>query len=80
VAGDARVTPLARGTRVDYVFEIAIHLQLPEAEQWGGRALMRLIEFTTTRVLEGLSEKFPGAVKAAALELEASYAEVRRSA
>ncbi|UCH26194.1 MAG: DUF3809 family protein [Trueperaceae bacterium] len=79
VAGAARVTPLVCGTRVDYAFEISVHLQLPASEKWGGRALVRLIEFTTTRVLEGLSEKFPEAVREAAHSLEDAHAAAYRS-
>lgn len=74
VAGLARVESLAGGSRVSYAFDIAIHLELPEPEQWGGRALLKMIEFTASKVLERVCAKFPVAVKAAARELEATYA------
>lgn len=74
VAGLASVASVAGGSRVSYAFDIAIHVELPEPEQWGGRALLKMIEFTAGKVLERVCAKFPEAVKAAAREVEAAYA------
>lgn len=74
VSGEALVTPLPGGSRVRYDFRIAIHLDLPEPEKWGGRALLKMIEYTAARVLENITASFPAAVKAAARALEAAHA------
>lgn len=77
VAGRAEVTGLEtpgcpNGSRVVYDFDITIHLNLPEPEKWGGRALLKMIHFTAQRVLEKMAEDFPRAVQAAAAETEAA--------
>lgn len=72
VSGEADVAPVAGGSRVRYRFEIAIHLDLPEPEKWGGRALLSMIEFTASKVLERVSARFPEAIRAAAREFEAA--------
>ena len=74
VSGEARVSPQPEGSRVDYRFEIEIHLALPEPERWGGRALTKMIEVTAERVLARISARFPGAVREAAREYEAAFA------
>lgn len=73
VAGRAEVQPLPSGSRVLYDFDITIHLNLPEPEKWGGRALLKMIHFTAQRVLENIAADFPAAVQAAAAETEAAY-------
>lgn len=73
VAGRAEVQPLPSGSRVVYDFDITIHLNLPEPEKWGGRALLKMIHFTAQRVLENIAAAFPEAVQRAAAETEAAY-------
>ena len=73
VAGRADVQPLPTGSRVTYDFDITIHLNLPEPEKWGGRALLKMIHFTAQRVLESIAADFPEAIQAAAAETEAAY-------
>ena len=73
VAGNADVQPLPNGSRVVYNFDITIHLNLPEPEKWGGRALLKMIHFTAQRVLENIAADFPEAVQRAAAETEAAY-------
>ena len=73
VAGEAEVRPRPGGSHVSYHFDITIHLHLPEPERWGGRALLKMIHFTAERVLSAITAEFPGAVQAAAREVEASY-------
>ncbi len=77
VAGRAEVQGLevpglANGSRVVYDFDITIHLNLPEPEKWGGRALLKMVHFTAQRVLENIAADFPKAVQAAAAETEAA--------
>jgi hypothetical protein len=73
VAGDAIVKPLPQGSQVTYHFDITIHLLLPKAEKWGGKALTRMIEFTAKHVLETVTSGFPTAVQDAARERERAY-------
>lgn len=56
-----------------YDFDITIHLNLPEPEKWGGRALLKMIHFTAQRVLESIAADFPEAIQTAATETEAAY-------
>lgn len=74
VAGEAHVDTAPGGSRVTYTFDIAIQLELPEPERWGGRALLKMIEFTAGKVLERVCAQFPEAVQAAAREVEAAHA------
>lgn len=74
VSGEAQVSPQPGGSRVDYRFDIEIHLALPEPERWGGRALTKMIAVTAERVLQRISAQFPSAVGAAAREYEAAFA------
>lgn len=76
VSGEAKVTPLPTGSRVEYRFDIAIHLALPEPDRWGGRALLKMIEYTAATVLERVIARFPDAIQEAARQVEASYAEI----
>lgn len=74
VSGEARVAPLPTGSRLDYRFDIEIHLHLPEPERWGGRALVKMIEVTADQVLRRVSDRFPEAVRASARAYEAACA------
>ena len=74
VAGEAQVDSAPGGSAVEYRFDITIHLKLPTPEKWGGKALVKMIEFTAQRVLENITANFPVAVQAAAQEAEAAYA------
>lgn len=67
VSGGARVSALpSHGSRVEYRFAVTIHLDLPAPEKWGGRALLKMIEFTARSVLEGVMDRFPEAIREAA--------------
>lgn len=74
VSGEARVAPLPNGSRVDYRFHIAIHLDLPEPERWGGKALLKMVEITAQGVLHRVTSRFPAAVREAARAHEATFA------
>ncbi len=71
VDGEAEVDPAPGGSRVRYRFQVRVHLRLPEAERWGGQALLRMIEYTAQTVLERVTAAFPEALGAAAREAEA---------
>lgn len=66
VDGEADVTVVPGGSRVAYRFRVRVHLHLPEPERWGGKALLRMVEFTARSVLERVIAAFPAAVRAAA--------------
>jgi hypothetical protein len=70
VSGEATVVPIPDGCRLDYRFEIEIHLAVPEAERWGGRALLKMIEVTADRVLARVTTAFPDAVRSSARAYE----------
>ena len=74
VAGEAEVTPGLSGSLVAYRFAIAIHLDLPEPERWGGRALTKMIEYTAATVLGRVTSRFPDAVQQAAAEYASAFA------
>lgn len=66
VAGEATVTDLGNVRRLDYEFEVTVHLRLPAAERWGTQALVRMIEFTAGAVLRKVTAQLPEAVAKAA--------------
>lgn len=67
VSGEARVSPAGAGkSRIDYSFDVTVHLRLPTAERWGERALTRMIEFTARTVLTRVVDELPQAVARAA--------------
>jgi len=74
VDGEAEVSPGVTGSRVRYHFKVRVHLQLPDAERWGGQALLRMIEYTAQTVLERVTAAFPQALRAAASDAEAAVA------
>jgi hypothetical protein len=81
VDGEAHVGPGANeGSRVHYRFRVKVHLRLPEAERWGGQALLRMIGYTAQTVLERVTAAFPAAIEAAARELELTPATADRAA
>jgi hypothetical protein len=70
VDGEAEVAPEGSRARVRYRFHVRVHLRLPEAERWGGRALLRMIEYTAQTVLERVTAAFPHALELAARDAE----------
>jgi len=72
VDGDAHVAANpGGGSRVRYRFHVRVHLQLPQAEGWGGQALLRMIGYTAQTVLERVTAAFPAAIEAAARDVGA---------
>ncbi len=67
VSGEARVSPAGQGrARIDYAFDITVHLRLPRAERWGERALTRMIEYTARTVLTQVAAELRSSVARAA--------------
>lgn len=74
VSGEARVSALPTGSLVEYRFVITVLLDLPEPNKWGGRALLKMIEYTADRMLERVAAQFPEAIERAAKAFEATMA------
>jgi carbon monoxide dehydrogenase subunit G len=65
VAGQARVTPSEGRSSIRYALQIAVHLDLPIGDQWGGRAFEKMAHATAARAIERMTEQFPAGVLAA---------------
>lgn len=74
VDGEAEVEAAPTGARVRYGFHVRVHLRLPEAERWGGQALLRMIEYTAQTVLERVTAAFPKALDRSARDAERAAA------
>ena len=74
VDGEAEVDPRPGGARVRYRFHVPVHLRRPEAERWGGHALLRMIQYTAQTVLERVTAAFPEALTSAARDAEGAAA------
>jgi hypothetical protein len=75
VSGDAVVRASGGGSIARYDLLVTVHVALPEADRWGTRALVRMIEYTAETVLTRLTAAFPEAVARAAHETERALAE-----
>jgi len=66
VAGEATVSDLGAGRRIDYAFVVTVHLRIPTADRWGTQALVRMIEFTADAVLRKVTQRLPETIAKAA--------------
>ena len=74
VSGEAEVSGLPIGSTARYTFHIVVHLEIPEPEKWGGKALLKMIDLTARTVLANITEGFPQAVQRAATKVSHSLA------
>jgi carbon monoxide dehydrogenase subunit G len=65
VAGRAQVTPDGVNSSIRYQLRIVVHLELPVADRWGGKAFEKMAHATAQRSIERLSLEFPDGVLAA---------------
>ncbi len=65
VGGEGRVTPNSSGSSLTYRLRIVVHVELPAAERWGGRAFEKMVQATAQRAIERMTEQFPLGVQAA---------------
>jgi carbon monoxide dehydrogenase subunit G len=65
VAGQARVSASGTGSSIRYQLRIVVHLELPVADRWGGKAFEKMAHATAQRSIERLSLEFPDGVLAA---------------
>jgi hypothetical protein len=75
VSGTALVQPLPQGSNITYTFDITIHLDLPEADKWGGKALSKMIHYTAQRTLERITSAFPRDIQSAADAFHLQYSQ-----
>lgn len=68
LGGEVEVATAGSGSRVDYSFDVTVHLRLPAADRWGTRALTKMIELTAASLLQKLMVRFPAAIERAANE------------
>lgn len=66
VAGEAHVVATGATSRLDYTFNITVHVRLPDSDHWGAQALKKMIEYTARTVLLKVMNRLPAAVAAAA--------------
>ena len=65
VSGQAHITPEGANSSIRYQLRIVVHLELPVADRWGGRAFEKMAHATAQRSIERLSLEFPDGVLAA---------------
>jgi carbon monoxide dehydrogenase subunit G len=65
VGGEGRVTPNGSSSSLTYRLRIVVHVELPTAERWGGRAFEKMVQATAQRAIERMTEQFPVGVQAA---------------
>jgi Protein of unknown function (DUF3809) len=65
VAGVATVSAAGASAKIVYTLRIVVHLTLPLAEGWGGKAFEKMAHATAQRSIERLSLEFPDGVLAA---------------
>ncbi len=65
VSGQARAVPEGDHSSIQYALHIAVHLELPIGNQWGGRAFEKMAHATAERAVHRMTEQFPAGVLAA---------------
>ncbi len=65
VSGQARAAPDGDFSSIQYALHIAVHLELPIGNQWGGRAFEKMAHATAERAVIRMTEQFPAGVLAA---------------
>jgi carbon monoxide dehydrogenase subunit G len=59
VNGEGRVTGTGATSSIHYHLRAEVHLELPVAEKWGGRAFAKMAEATAQRTIERMAQEFP---------------------
>jgi carbon monoxide dehydrogenase subunit G len=65
VSGQAQATPDGDHSSIRYDLQIAVHLELPIGNQWGGRAFEKMAHATAEHAVQRMTEQFPAGVLAA---------------
>jgi hypothetical protein len=64
VSGQGRMRQTA-GVEIFYALQIAVHLELPVGEKWGGRAFEKMVQATAQNAIQRLTLEFERGVTAA---------------
>lgn len=64
LSGDGAVSA-AGGVSLHYALQLRAHLELPQAEKWGGVAFEKMLRETARRTLDRVTGEFPAGVLAA---------------
>ncbi len=59
VNGEGRVSATGATSSIHYHLRAEVHLELPVAEKWGGRAFAKMAEATAQRTIERMAQEFP---------------------
>ena len=59
VNGEGRVSGGGATSNIHYHLRAEVHLELPVAEKWGGRAFAKMAEATAQRTIERMAQEFP---------------------
>ena len=63
VNGEGTVTATGETSSIQYHLKALVHLELPVAEKWGGRAFAKMAEATAQRTIERMAQEFPIGVR-----------------
>ncbi len=59
VNGEGRVSGTGATSSIHYHLRAEVHLELPVADKWGGRAFAKMAEATAQRTIERMAQEFP---------------------
>jgi carbon monoxide dehydrogenase subunit G len=59
VNGEGRVSSTGATSSIHYHLRAEVHLELPVAEKWGGRAFAKMAQATAQRTIERMAQEFP---------------------
>lgn len=65
LSGEGTVTDTPEGVQLHYALRLRAHLELPQAEKWGGVAFEKMLRETARRTLSRVTQEFPAGVQAA---------------
>ena len=64
VSGEGTVSATGASSSIHYHLRALVHLELPVADKWGGRAFAKMAEATAQRTIERMAQEFPvGVIK-----------------
>jgi carbon monoxide dehydrogenase subunit G len=59
VSGQGTVAASGATSSIHYHLRALVHLELPVADKWGGRAFAKMAEATAQRTIERMAQEFP---------------------
>ncbi len=59
VSGQGYATLESYGTNIHYELQIIVHLELPAANKWGGKAFEKMAQATAQKAIERMTQEFP---------------------